>query len=128
MADAAPNPKAFPLADAKLTVTILDLIQQATNYKQLKKGANEATKTLNRGISEFIVMAADAEPLEILLHLPLLCEDKNVPYVFVASKQALGRATGVSRPVIACSVLTNEGSQLKNQINELRNKIEQLLI
>lgn len=35
-----------------------------------------ATKTLNRGISEFIVMAADAEPLEILMHLPLLCEDK----------------------------------------------------
>lgn len=32
-------------------------------------------------------MAADAEPLEILLHLPLLCEDKNVPYVFVRSKQ-----------------------------------------
>lgn len=45
-----------------------------------------ATKALNRGISEFIVMAADAEPLEILLHLPLLCEDKNVPYVFIASK------------------------------------------
>lgn len=35
-----------------------------------------ATKTLNRGISEFIVMAADTEPLEILLHLPLLAEDK----------------------------------------------------
>jgi U4/U6 small nuclear ribonucleoprotein SNU13 len=52
---------------------------QACNYKQLKKGANEATKTLNRGVSEFIVMAADTEPLEILLHLPLLCEDKNVP-------------------------------------------------
>ena len=49
-----------------------------------------ATKTLNRGLAEFIVMAADAEPLEILLHLPLLCEDKNVPYVFVRSKQ--GRA------------------------------------
>lgn len=46
-----------------------------------------ATKALNRGLSEFIVMAADAEPLEILLHLPLLCEDKNVPYVFVRSKQ-----------------------------------------
>ena len=128
MADDAPNPKAFPLADAKLTVTILDLIQQSANYKQLKKGANEATKTLNRGISEFIVMSADAEPLEILLHLPLLCEDKNVPYVFVASKQALGRACGVSRPVIACSVLSNEGSQLKSQIQTLRSNIEQLLI
>jgi ribosomal protein L7Ae-like RNA K-turn-binding protein len=35
-----------------------------------------ATKTLNRGVAEFIILAADTEPLEILLHLPLLCEDK----------------------------------------------------
>ena len=98
------------------------------NYKQLKKGANEATKTLNRGISEFVVLAADTEPLEILLHLPLLAEDKNVPYVFVPSKQALGRACGVSRPVISCSVTTNEGSQLKSQITTLKDAIEKLLI
>lgn len=98
------------------------------NYKQLRKGANEVTKTLNRGIAEFIVMAADAEPLEILLHLPLLCEDKNVPYVFVRSKQALGRACGVSRSVIACSVTVNEGSQLKPQIQAIQQKIECLLV
>jgi hypothetical protein len=35
-----------------------------------------ATKTLNRGIAEFIILTADTEPLEILLHLPLLCEEK----------------------------------------------------
>ena len=84
--------KAFPLADADLTVALLDLVQQATNYKQTKKGANEATKTLNRGISELIIMSADAEPIEILLHLPLLCEDKNVPYVFVPRYVALRSA------------------------------------
>merc|ERR1712071_734724 len=107
------NPKAYPLAEQALTTKILNLVQQATSYKQPRKGANEATKTLNRGQSEFIVLAADAEPLEILLHLPLLCEDKNVPYVFLRSKQALGRACGVSRPIIACSVTVHEGSQLK---------------
>merc|ERR1711965_1032520 len=128
MADEAVNPKAFPLADQQLTVTILELVQQAANYKQLKKGANEATKTLNRGISEFVVLAADAKPLEILLHLPLLCEDKNVPYVFVPSKAALGRSSGVTRPVIAVSVTVNEGSQLKSQIQALQNEIERLLI
>lgn len=128
MSTEAINPKAYPLADAQLVVSILDLVQQATNYKQLKKGANEATKALNRGIAEFIVMAADTEPLEILLHLPLLCEDKNVPYVFVPSKTALGRACGVSRPVIACSVTINEGSQLKPQITSLQQSIEKLLI
>lgn len=101
---------------------------QAANYKQLRKGANEATKTLNRGISEFVVLAADTEPIEILLHLPLLAEDKNVPYVFVPSKAALGRACGVSRPVISASVTTNEGSQLKSQILALKLAIEKLLI
>lgn len=126
--DSSVNPKAYPLADSQLSVTILELVQQAANYKQLKKGANEATKTLNRGICEFVVMAADTEPLEILLHLPLLCEDKNVPYVFIRSKQALGRACGVSRPVIACSVTVNEGSQLKPQIMSLQQSIEKLLI
>lgn len=122
------NPKAYPLAESELTVAILELVQQASNYKQLKKGANEATKTLNRGITELIVMAADTEPLEILLHLPLLCEDKNVPYVFVPSKIALGRACGVSRPVVSCSILSNDASQLTPQIAAVRNQIEKLLI
>ncbi|ETN64755.1 NHP2-like protein 1 homolog [Anopheles aquasalis] len=122
------NPKAYPLADQALTSKIMTLIQQAVNYKQLRRGANEATKTLNRGLSEFIVMAADAEPIEIILHLPLLCEDKNVPYVFVRSKQALGRACGVSRPIVACSVTIDEGSQLKSQIVSIQQEIERLLV
>lgn len=106
----------------------MDLVQQAANYKQIKKGANEATKALNRGIAEFIVMAADAEPLEILLHLPLLCEDKNVPYVFVSSKTNLGRACGVSRPVISVAITINEGSQLKQLIENTKDAIEKLLV
>ena len=72
----------------------MDLVSEATQCKQLKKGANEgtvyesiflvsfltctslATKTLNRGISELIILTADTDPIEILLHLPLLCEEK----------------------------------------------------
>lgn len=122
------NPKAYPLADSALATRILDLVQQAANYHQVKKGANESTKTLNRGISEFIIMAADAEPLEILLHLPLLCEDKNVPYVFVPSKTALGRACGVSRPVISVSIVRNEGSTIKSLIENVKDAIERLLV
>jgi len=63
---------------------------------------------------------ADTEPIEILLHLPLLCEDKNVPYVFVPSKTALGRACGVSRPVIAASITTNEARELRSQIDTIK--------
>jgi len=119
---------AWPIADESLSQTILDLVQQASHYRQLKKGANEATKTLNRGISELIILAADTSPLAILLHLPLLAEDKNVPYVYVPSKTALGRACGVSRAVIAASITTNEASDLMNQIREVKDKVERLMI
>ena len=74
------------------------------------------------------MLTADTEPLEILLHLPLLCEDKNVPYVFVPSKVALGRACGVSRPVIAASITIEEGTQLRSQIDTIKVSIEKLLI
>ena len=45
-------------------------------------------------------------------------------FVFVA----LGRACGVSRPVISASVTSNEGSQLKPQITTIQNEIEKLLV
>ena len=89
---------------------------------------NKATKTLNRGTAELIVLAADTSPLAILLHLPLLCEDKNVPYVYVPSKTALGRAAGVSRSVIAASITTNEASELMVQIRAAKDKVERLMI
>ncbi|MCJ1336449.1 RNA binding protein snu13 [Bachmanniomyces sp. S44760] len=123
-----PENAAWPVADEALTQNILDLVQQANHYRQLKKGANEATKTLNRGISEVLILAADTSPLAILLHLPLLCEDKNVPYVYVPSKTALGRACGVSRAVIAASITTNQASDLMGQIRSLKDKVERLMI
>ncbi|VDO25450.1 unnamed protein product [Brugia timori] len=100
-ADTGFGSKAYPIADTSLSQKLLDLV---------------------------IIMAADAEPLEIILHLPLLCEDKNVPYVFVRSKAALGRACGVSRPVIAASIIQNEGSQLRSQIQKIKEEVEKLLI
>jgi U4/U6 small nuclear ribonucleoprotein SNU13 len=127
MAATSASQKVWPLADAALTKTILELVNQAANHKALKRGANEATKSLNRGISEFIVMAADAKPIEILLHLPLKCEEKNVLYIFVPSKVALGRACGVSRSVVACSVLSIQGT-LKPQIDNLKIAIEKSFV
>lgn len=75
-----------------------------------------------------MILAGDCSPLAILLRLPLLCEDKNVPYVYVPSKTALGRATGVSREVIAASITTNEASDLMGQIRGAKDRMERLMI
>lgn len=48
------NPKAYPLADAQLTKTLLDLVQQSCNYKQLRKGANEGETRALQSVLEII--------------------------------------------------------------------------
>ena len=126
--EAVAKSRAWPKADNQMTKKILDLCNQATLYKQLKKGANETTKSLNRGVADLVVLAADTEPLEIVLHLPLLCEDKNVPYVYVPKQADLGRACGVSRNIVAAVILHHPESQLQTQINEMKDKVEQLLL
>ncbi|KAL7720106.1 H/ACA ribonucleoprotein complex subunit 2 [Entamoeba marina] len=111
------NSKIFPLADKDLQGKLIDYVQQA---------AQKATKALNRGKAEVVIMAADTEPVEIILHLPILCEDKNVPYVFVGSKAALGRACGVSRPVISIAVLADNGA-FSRTTEGIKDEIEKLL-
>lgn len=124
----APKSRAWPKADNQISKKILDLCNQATLFKQLKKGANETTKSLNRGVADLVILAADTEPLEIVLHLPLLCEDKNVPYVYVSKQSDLGRACGVSRNIVAAVILHHPDSQLQTAINEMKDKVEQLLL
>jgi len=68
MAEEQNGSAAWPVADAALNQEILDLVQQASHARLLKKGANEATKTLNRGISEIIVRIFRF--LELIFPLP----------------------------------------------------------
>ena len=121
--------RARPRAEAELSEKLMNLIQQANLMKKLKRGANEATKSLNRDIAEVIVLAADAKPLEILLHLPLLCEDKSVPYIFVDSMAELGQACGTSRNVVACAIIkVVDDNRLTDETKEMKIQIEQAYI
>ncbi|OQE41413.1 hypothetical protein PENCOP_c005G02741 [Penicillium coprophilum] len=122
------EPKAWPMADAALTQELLDLLQQSMHYNHVKKGSNEVTKSVTRGNSEIVILAADTDPLAILTHLPLLCERMNVPYVFVPSKQSMGRACAVSRPIIAVTITSNYASELAQNIEQTKSKVERLAI
>lgn len=117
--------RAKPYADRQLTERIHDALVKANADKKLKRGANEATKSLNRDLAELIVLAADATPLEIILHLPLLCEDKNVPYIFVPSMAELGQACGAARNVVACAVIKRSAGEPNDaEIQDLRLAVE----
>jgi len=88
-----------------LVSPILEAIQQAVQTGKVRKGTNEATKAIERGISKLIVIAEDVEPPEVVAHLPLICEEQNAAYAFVPSKQELGKALGIDVTSAAAAIL-----------------------
>ena len=72
----------------------------------IKKGANEVTKSVERGLASFVVIAEDVEPEEVVMHIPMLCEQKKIPFTYVPNKEALGKAIGMS---VQCAAVSVEG-------------------
>jgi len=87
----------------------LDAVRKATESGKIRKGVNEATKTIERKTAKLIVIAEDVTPPEIVAHLPLLCDEKKIAYIFVPTKVELGQAAGIEVGTSAVSIV-NEGS------------------
>lgn len=101
-----------------------DLIEKARDDGKISKGANEATKQVERGQAKLVVMAEDVSPEEILVHMPILCEEKNTPYTYVPSKEELGNAAGLSVSTSAVAIV-NPGKE-KAGIESIVKKIDAL--
>jgi len=90
---------------------IYEALRVATQSGKVRKGTNEATKAIERGTSKLIVIAEDVEPPEVVAHLPILCEEQNTAYVFVPSKQELGKALGIDITSAAAAILDSGDAQ-----------------
>ena len=88
-----------------LVSPILEALRVAAQTGKVRKGTNEATKAIERGISKLIVIAEDVEPPEVVAHLPLICEEQNAAYAFVPDKQELGKALGIDVTSAAAAIL-----------------------
>ncbi len=99
----------------------LESIEIARNSGKIKKGTNEVTKAVEKGITKLVVIAEDVNPEEVVMHLPVLCEEKNVPCILVKSKTELGAATGLA---VGCSsVAIVEPGNAQDLIKEITEKI-----
>ncbi|MCC6015945.1 MAG: 50S ribosomal protein L7Ae [Desulfurococcaceae archaeon] len=91
---------------------------------KIRKGTNEVTKGVERGLCKLVLIAEDVDPPEIVAHLPLLCEEKKVPYLYVPSKKRLGEAAGIE--VAAASACIVEPGEAKAELEELIAKYQEL--
>ncbi len=63
---------------------------------RLKKGSNEVTKAAERGTAQMVVMAENVNPAELLAHIPLICKEKSIPFIYVEDQAYLAEAAGMS--------------------------------
>lgn len=87
----------------------------------IRKGVNETTKAVERGQAVLVLIAEDVDPPEIVAHLPLLCEEKKVPYVYVPSKERLGKAAGIN--VAASSAAIVDPGNAKSLVEEIIREV-----
>jgi len=101
-----------------------EIVELARDSGKLRKGTNEVTKLVERGEALMVVMAEDVSPPEILMHMPALCEERNVPYAYVPSKAELGNACGLEKPTAAVAIL--DAAKGKPAMDDLADKIKVL--
>lgn len=107
-----------------LAETAYEALRIARETGKIKRGTNETTKSVERGIAKLVLIAENVEPPEIVAHLPLLCEERKIPYIYVPSKEKLGEAAGID--VKAASATIIEPGEAKDIIDEIVKKVETL--
>lgn len=95
-----------------------------TTGGKIRKGVNEVTKAVEGGEAKLVVIALDVDPEEIVAHLPLLCEERKIPYAYVPEKKRLGQAAGIE--VAASSACVCDPGNAGELLNAIVEKIKEI--
>ena len=88
-----------------LEANVKEVLITSAEGGNVKKGANEVTKAIERGKAKLVVIAGDVNPEEVVVHLPALCDDKGVAYAFIPTKEDLGQSVGLKVGTTAVAII-----------------------
>jgi|TARA_B100000315_G_scaffold253944_1_gene293873 large subunit ribosomal protein L7Ae len=111
-------------APRELSDAAYEALRQARQSGKVRKGTNETTKAIERGVAKLVIIAEDVEPPEVVAHLPIICDERKIPFVYVPNRQQMGPALGIEvQSASACIVEAGEGQGLLEQIVTEINKL-----
>jgi|SRR3989344_3831791 len=100
------------------------ILDKTRKSGKIKAGSNEVTKAIERGNAKIVFIAEDVSPPEVVMHLPIICREKNVPYSFVKTKKELGERSGTGVSTSAVAIL--EAGDAKKEIDDISKKLAEL--
>ena len=117
-----------PLASKKMTKRVYKLVKKGCASKFVKRGVKEVVKAIRNGEKGCCIVAGDISPIDVICHIPIMCEDRSIPYIYIPSKHDLGAASGTKRPT-SCVLINPKKSftemELYNTIMEDIKKIHE---
>jgi large subunit ribosomal protein L7Ae len=102
----------------------LEALELARDTGKIKKGSNEATKAIERGTALLVLIGSDVQPEEVIMHLPALCDEKKVPYLFVKRQNDIGAASGLDVGSAAAAIV--KPGKAKEIIDDIAKKVAEL--
>jgi large subunit ribosomal protein L7Ae len=97
----------------------------STRDSKIRKGMNEVTKSIERSLAKLVIMAEDVSPPEILFHVPLLCEEKGIPFCYVSTKKELGNSARINVASSAIAI-ENVGTGNDRELEDIIKKLNAL--
>ena len=108
----------------ELTNKALEALELARDTGKIKKGSNEATKAIERGIAQLVLIGSDVEPAEIVMHLGPLCAEKKIPYLFISKQNNIGAACGLEVGSAAAAII--KSGKAKEIIDDISAQVAAL--
>ncbi|CAB0034059.1 unnamed protein product [Trichogramma brassicae] len=119
------NSIATPLMPKKLAKKVYKLIKNAYKTKNcVRAGLKDVQKHIRKGETGIVIFAGDVFPIDIMCHLPVVCEDKNIPYAFSPSRYDIGECLGVKRGSLM--VLIKEDPSYEDSYKKIKSSLEAL--
>merc|ERR1712010_309632 len=114
---------AKPMASKKLTKKVYKVIKKGSKHKGfVRNGLKDVQARIRKGETGLVIFAGDVTPIEVMCHMPAVCEEKGLPYVYTPSRQDLGTAMGVKRGSLM--VLIKEHEDYKDVFEECKEEME----
>ncbi len=102
----------------------LEALEVARDTGSVKKGTNETTKAIERGSAELVFVAEDVQPEEIVMHIPDLADEKDVPFVYVDSQSDVGHAAGLEVGSAAAAIV--DPGEARGDVENIGEKLAEL--
>ena len=102
----------------------VNALETAKNTGKVAKGTNEVTKFIERGDAKLVVIAEDVDPVEIVAHLPVLSDEKEIPYAYLPTKEQVGGAAGLSVGTASAAII--DAGDAEDLVTEIVEKVTEL--